>query len=50
MTLLSPREVSDLLLTSGQVNQPQVGMRFFVSPIEVSDLWAESVSRGMMSL
>ena len=45
MTLLSPSEVSDLQLTSGQVNQLRVGMRLFMSPIEVSNLWAESVSR-----
>ena len=45
MNLLSPSEVSDLQLTSGQVNQLRVGMGLFVSLIEVSDLWAESVSR-----
>ena len=45
MNLLSPSEVLELLLTSGQINQLQVGMRPFVSPIEVSNLWAESVSR-----
>ena len=44
MTLLSPSEVSDLLLTSGQINRLRVGMRLFVSHIEVLDLWAESVS------
>ena len=38
------------MLTSGQLNQLQVGWRLFLSPIEVSDLWAEFVSRGMMSL
>ena len=43
-------EVSDLQLTSGQVNQLRVGMRLFVSPIEVSDLWVESFNWGMMSL
>ena len=45
ITLLSPSEVSDLQLTLGQVNQIQVGMRLFVSLIEVSDLWAKSVSQ-----
>ena len=45
MTLLSPSEVSDLLLISGQINQLWVGMRLFVSPIEVLDLLAEFVSQ-----
>ena len=45
MTLSSPSEVSDLQLTSGQVNQLRVGMRLFVSPTEVSDLCAETVSQ-----